>query len=148
MEGSGFTIGCMVGMNGTGTTMLTAMTCLCDTDRCNGLSANALAGEAQNTLPATQQPASCCPVVLLHRPVGFVWRLLLYHPNYSRSTWSIQKQPNADPMGRCNSMMGQHDATLWCVRTLRPTAVGKFSRHVRCCMIYVPQFATRWCRHR
>ena len=42
MEGTGFMIGCMVGMSGTTPTDLTTMTCLCDKDRCNGLSANAL----------------------------------------------------------------------------------------------------------
>ncbi len=60
--------------------------------------------QAGNTVPATQQPASCCPVVLLRWAIGFVWRLLLCCPYHSRSCWGqMQKQPNADPMGRRNS---------------------------------------------
>ncbi len=43
--------------------------------------------EAGNTLPPTQQPASCCRVVLWCCPIGFVWRLLLHHPNHSQSSW-------------------------------------------------------------
>ncbi len=35
---------------------------------------------AGNTLPATQQPASCCPIVLWRCPIGFVQRLLLVTP--------------------------------------------------------------------
>ncbi len=45
--------------------------------------------EAGNTLPATQQPASCCSI--MQHPIGFVWRLLLRRPNHSRSSWGCTK---------------------------------------------------------
>ena len=44
MSGTGLNVGCMVGMSGTAPADLTTMTCLCDRDRCNGLSAMASAG--------------------------------------------------------------------------------------------------------
>ncbi len=80
--------------------------------------------EAGNTLPATQQPASCCPVLLWHQPIGFVWRLLLQHPN--QSSWGQRKnQPKANPMGRHNSTTRHHDATLQCVHTLISSLVPR-----------------------
>ncbi len=44
---------------------------------------------------------------------------------------AIQKQPNTDPMGRRNSTMRQHDATLPCVRTPTPDVCVLTQRNVR-----------------
>ncbi len=63
--------------------------------------------QAGNTLPATQQPASCCPVVLGRRPIGFVQRLLLLCPNCSRSGWGVTNAAQYKP----NRAMPQHNGT-------------------------------------
>ncbi len=52
--------------------------------------------EAGNALPATQQPVSCCPVMLWHRPIGFVWSLLLHIPITLGAVGAVQIQPNTN----------------------------------------------------
>ncbi len=78
-------------------------------DFCGGVSLDpgaagpTLNPEAGNTLPATQQPASCCPVVLLRRPIGSALGCFCVAPTTPRPPLRVvgvmQIQPNTNPMG-------------------------------------------------
>ena len=65
MTGTGLNVGCMVGMSGTAPADLTTMTCLCDRDRCNGLSAMASAGSCNIDKVFEKSAAYSCVVSLL-----------------------------------------------------------------------------------
>ncbi len=80
--------------------------------------------QAGNTLPATQQPASCCPVLLWRRPIGFVWgaavalpQLLLEQQGQCKSSLMLKQWGDttarwgsttlvAAPLGVCSQPKG------------------------------------------
>ncbi len=67
----------------------------------------------KHTMQLDAATSSSCPVVLSHRLIGFVWRLLLQSPSCYGSSWGDCKAAhNADPMGRCNSTTWQPIARL------------------------------------
>ncbi len=63
--------------------------------------------QAGNTLPATQQPASCCPVVLWHCIIGFALGCICIPPTAPRVVRVMQQHPPYKP----NGATPQHDGT-------------------------------------
>ena len=68
--------------------------------------------QAGNTLPATQQPASCCPIVLLH------------HPNHSQSSWGDANAAQYKPNGVTPQRNGAAGRALQCPHSATATLDG------------------------